>query len=1056
MKKFFALILLFVWSCKGIHAQLNIPADIKTAVFDYARILPKVNNKVLLMKELTNQTPGRPIRFAEPFSTNFSTLNSGVWEKVNNNMEVWRLMIESEKALSLNFGLESFNLPEGSELYIFNQDQTYVLGPFTDKDNDAHGEFWTPIIKDDIVFFELRIPTDKKQELKLEITKVNHDYMGFGRSFSGSCNLDVICGMEDGYEMVDEYRDIISSVGAYHINGIETCSGALINNANEDRRPFYLTAFHCGVNSSNAASVVCYWNYENSYCRQPNSTESGQTGDGNLNQFNSGAYYRSGNNTTDFCLIEFDDPVKPEYKPYFAGWNNNFMISDFVIGIHHPGVEEKRISFEMDEVQNTGGNYITVNDWDIGTTEGGSSGSPLFNENKQIIGQLQGGLAACSNDLSDDYGSISSSWLGLGTPETSLQFWLDPDNVGLTEISGFNGSFGLTFSDNNFQLCGEETDELVVDFNVEQSFTDFVNLEVQNLPAGMVVSSLPENITPGNSASITLENISTVLSGNYTIKIVSSDGENQGENNINISISQSAPEKITTISPENGIEASATQQFIWDELDSAISYEIEISYDEGFINLFTSVNNISNHEYVVFNLDNLTEFYWRVRAINNCGEGEWSESNSFMTSQVYCIVVNSEDVPVEISEQGTNEVQSFLFFDYPLVIDNISIPNITIEHSYIEDLIISLSNPENDHLVQILSLECGNEDDIIAGFSDQGLAQINCPLTDGMVYQPETPFRDIAQINAQGQWSLNVADTYNFDGGEIQAWSVEVCFTRSEESTLVPLDLQGKEICRNNFGRLRYYYNLEEIEETELSLETISGDEIPFSLVATNLPLSGDGQLEIEVENTDLLSDGINELFLKMGSGLEAKMVIKLISEPEITEITSIQNGEIISQLGEISWNGQYADNYIISISENSELTDIVWTTTVTGNANIIDGPDLNEGEYYLLIEAMNQCGTNSSVLYNFIINESVSIEESNTPTLFIAQNVSDKLIILNGNKDRKDLEINLLSISGQKLLSQNTNEETLHIESAALIPGVYFLQIKSGIDNTIKKIIIY
>ena len=40
-------------------------------------------------------------------------------------------------------------------------------------------------------------------------------------------------------------------------------------------------------------------------------------------------------------------------------------------------------------------------------TEPGSSGSPLFDQNRRIIGTLHGGFAACSNNQSDWYGRFS-------------------------------------------------------------------------------------------------------------------------------------------------------------------------------------------------------------------------------------------------------------------------------------------------------------------------------------------------------------------------------------------------------------------------------------------------------------------------------------------------------------------------------------------------------------------------------------------------------------------------------------------------------------------------
>jgi hypothetical protein len=83
--------------------------------------------------------------------------------------------------------------------------------------------------------------------------------------------------------------------------------------------------------------------------------------------------------------------------------------------------------------------------WDNGTadtsgvTEPGSSCSPMFDTNHRIIGQLHGGPSACGvgpDSLHDYYGRFSVSWMGGGTPSSSLNGWLDPGNTGASAMDG--------------------------------------------------------------------------------------------------------------------------------------------------------------------------------------------------------------------------------------------------------------------------------------------------------------------------------------------------------------------------------------------------------------------------------------------------------------------------------------------------------------------------------------------------------------------------------------------------------------------------------------------
>src|SRR5204863_3860682 len=80
--------------------------------------------------------------------------------------------------------------------------------------------------------------------------------------------------------------------------------------------------------------------------------------------------------------------------------------------------------------------------WSLGVTEPGSSGSPLFDNNHRVIGQLHGGPSACTQsgtNLSDYYGRFFRSWTGGGTNTTRLSNWLDPLNTGQTTLDTLSG-----------------------------------------------------------------------------------------------------------------------------------------------------------------------------------------------------------------------------------------------------------------------------------------------------------------------------------------------------------------------------------------------------------------------------------------------------------------------------------------------------------------------------------------------------------------------------------------------------------------------------------------
>jgi hypothetical protein len=147
--------------------------------------------------------------------------------------------------------------------------------------------------------------------------------------------------------------------------------------------------------------------------------------------------------TSDFTLLELDEMPDPAFGVTYAGWYRGDALATSAVGIHHPSTDEKSISFENAAVRLTSytstvepgdGTHLRVIDWDLGTTEGGSSGSPLFDSEHRVVGQLHGGYAACGNNESDWYGWLNRSWTGGGTRATRLVDWLDPAGTGVMAV----------------------------------------------------------------------------------------------------------------------------------------------------------------------------------------------------------------------------------------------------------------------------------------------------------------------------------------------------------------------------------------------------------------------------------------------------------------------------------------------------------------------------------------------------------------------------------------------------------------------------------------------
>ena len=153
--------------------------------------------------------------------------------------------------------------------------------------------------------------------------------------------------------------------------GSRLCTGSLINNVRQDLTPYFLTANHC---LGGDQSWIFMFNYESPGCTNQNGPTY-MTVQGSTRLVNS--------STSDVALLLLDETPPLDYEVHYAGWDASGNTPSTPVGIHHPSGDIKKISFDYNNASNAG-NYWDVNNWEDGTTEPGSSGSPLFDGNTQL------------------------------------------------------------------------------------------------------------------------------------------------------------------------------------------------------------------------------------------------------------------------------------------------------------------------------------------------------------------------------------------------------------------------------------------------------------------------------------------------------------------------------------------------------------------------------------------------------------------------------------------------------------------------------------------------
>ncbi len=401
--------------------------------------MPPVDAQKIASARQQNRDSNAPFRFGEGFDTNI-TLSDGEWTDTENG-RLWTMTIESKGAYSINFVFNDFYLPEGAELYISNNDGDMLYGPVTSKVNTENGHFLTDLIKGDKVTIYLFEPSNKRNEARLFIKKVVHAYENMVSNFaygqvasSGSCNNDIAC-----FPTWSKESDAIALV--ILSDGTEMCSGSLVMATDSSFKPYFLSAFHCidieyplGSLSPNEITNAENWMFKFQY--KMSSCNGGYVTSGlTYNR----ATFRAGWFNTDFALMELKISPAGDSRTSWLGWDRSGNTPTSGTGIHHPSGDVMKISFDYHQLQTSnwhGNNNHWLLNFDNGVVEHGSSGSPLLDPNKRVVGQLHGNqdfdsMFPYCEQFRAEYGQFHRSWVGGGTNSTRLSSWLDPNNSGL-------------------------------------------------------------------------------------------------------------------------------------------------------------------------------------------------------------------------------------------------------------------------------------------------------------------------------------------------------------------------------------------------------------------------------------------------------------------------------------------------------------------------------------------------------------------------------------------------------------------------------------------------
>jgi len=462
-------VLIFVLSFVALLLANAVYSQNQPFSFKHSELLSEIDNVVvtppdmvqIMNEDASDEKNGEMYKVARILDVNMNMDNCGTTDVLADGTKVWRVRIACEGAKALKVMCEEFYIPNGAELYLYNENRQQVV-KVDASNNPKYGTYYSPkMIQGDALYMEYIQPASVVGTPVIKIDALSYFYRGVDAfvgyyaqkrqtGFGGSYDCEVNVNCPAGANWQDQKKGV-AEIWVVSSEGGGFCSGTLVNNTANDGTPYFLTADHCGGVDANGFfnRWEFYFNFESSNCNNPTSEPDYDVVNGCTLKARPSGAQASG---TDFLLLQInttEDDLE-QIGAYYNGWDRTDVAAPNSTGIHHPSGDIKKISIVTSELTlGTFGQTNTPNGhwratWNASTgfTEGGSSGSPLFRDaNKLVMGTLSGGpYYNCSSSASmlyDVYGRFDLHWEDGGTSSANqLKPWLDPNNTGAETCPG--------------------------------------------------------------------------------------------------------------------------------------------------------------------------------------------------------------------------------------------------------------------------------------------------------------------------------------------------------------------------------------------------------------------------------------------------------------------------------------------------------------------------------------------------------------------------------------------------------------------------------------------
>ncbi|WP_299365227.1 reprolysin-like metallopeptidase [Winogradskyella sp.] len=421
--------------------------------------------------------------------------------------------------------------------------------------------------------------------------------------------------------------------------------------------------------------------------------------------------------------------------------------------------------------------------WNVAGTDGGAVNTPTVNILLSTDGGFTYPFVVASNVPND--GSHDVNVPNTGGDSSTVRVKVEGNNnifyaINSTNFSIQASEFVLNVTDSSIDVCAPDNVVYNFTYNTFLGFTDETTFSATGLPLGASAVFSPTSATSdATNVTVTISGTGSLAVGNYPFTLVGTSGTITSTADVEFNVfdtSITAPNILTPVNGASDVNAS-NAVFTWDADPNATSYEINVATDAAFTNIVAG-GILNDTTFTVTTLNITTPYFWRVRGVNDCGSGPYSEA-SFTTANILCNSYSATDLPIDILEtfNGTDNYSSVINVANDAIVTDVNV-TINISHDWNNDLDIFLISPSGTSVE--LSTDNGDDDDndytdtVFDQEATNSITTGTSPFTGTFI--PEGDLSTLYGEMSAGNWTLSVDDDFGFDdGGQIVEFTLELC-----------------------------------------------------------------------------------------------------------------------------------------------------------------------------------------------------------------------------------------------------------------------------------------